>query len=313
MGSTNQKFGLRPLTKYTRAVLELVLAGILWGASFTLVNWALKEFSTSTLIFWRFLLAFLLGEIFLFVFFREDFKKSHSDIMLSAPAGFFLALSLILQTQGQIYTTATNSGFITSLYVIIVPLIGGIFYRHKIRLAHFALGITAFIGMGMLLNIHDFSAYKFNQGDLLTLACAVAAAFHIITVGIKAPKTQSAFRFNTYQNFWTLLVVLPFLAFEIIHKNVSLWPNPSFKTIACLVSLSILVSMVAFFLQVRSQKILSTTTSSLLCLLEAPNAFLFALFFLNESLGMIQVLGMILILLSSAFSIYIDRPQDGHN
>jgi drug/metabolite transporter (DMT)-like permease len=301
------------LTKYTRAVLELILAGILWGASFTLVNWALKDFSTSTLIFWRFLLAFIIGEAILFFFFREDFKKSRSDIQLSSLAGFFLALSLILQTQGQIYTTATNSGFITSLYVIIVPIIGGIFYRHKIRPAHFLLSLTAFAGMGLLLNIHDFSAYKFNQGDLLTLACAVAAAFHIITVGIRAPKTQSAFRFNTYQNFWTLLMVLPFLGYEISQKNISMWPNPSFKSVASLVSLSVLVSVLAFFLQVRSQKVLSTTTSSLLCLLEAPNAFLFALFFLNESLNPTQIAGMILILSSSAFSIYIDRPDNGHN
>lgn len=310
MASINQKSGQRPLTKYTRAVLELGLASILWGASFTLVNWALKDFSASTLIFWRFLLAFILGEAFLFIFFREDFKKSHSDIKLSAPAGFYLALSLILQTQGQLYTTATNSGFITSLYVIIVPIIGGIFYSHKIKIAHLALGITAFVGMGLLLNIHNFSTYKFNQGDLLTLACAVAAAFHIITVGLRAPRTQSAFRFNTYQNFWTLLVALPFLVYEISQKNVSLWPDPSFRSVASLISLSILVSMLAFFLQVRSQKVLSTTTSSLLCLLEAPNAFLFALFFLNESLAPIQVAGMVLILGSSALSVYVDRPQN---
>lgn len=301
------------MTKYTRAILELSLAGIIWGASFTLVNWALKEFSTSTLIFWRFLLAFVLGETFLFLFFREDFKKSHSDIKLSAPAGCFLALSLILQTQGQIYTTATNSGFITSLYVIIIPIIGGIFYRQKIKIAHFILGLTAFTGMGLLLNIHNFNAYKFNQGDLLTLACAVAAAFHIITVGQRAPKAKSAFRFNTYQNFWTLLMVLPFLGYELSQKNIFLWPNPSFRSVASLISLSIFVSALAFFLQVRAQKVLSTTTSSLLCLLEAPNAFLFALFFLNERLESLQIIGMILILSSSAFSIYVDRPQDGQN
>lgn len=300
------------MTKYSRAVLELSLAGILWGASFTLVSWALKDFIPSTLIFWRYLLAFILGEVFYFIFYREDFKNSHSDIKRSAPAGFFLAMSLILQTQGQLYTTATNSGFITSLYVIIVPILGGLFYRHKIKFAHFILCLTAFAGMGLLLNIHDFSAYKFNQGDLFTLACAVASAFHIITVGLRARETRSAFRFNNYQNFWTLIIVLPFLIFETTYKKASLWPAaPSFRAVASVVSLSIFVSILAFFLQVRSQKILSTTTSSLLCLVEAPNAFLFATFFLNESLNPIQIIGMLLILGSSAFSVYVDRPQNG--
>lgn len=299
------------MTKYSRAVLELLIASVLWGASFTFVRWTLEDFSTSTLIFWRFLLAFILGEAFLFLFFRQDFRNSHSDIKRSVVAGILLALTLILQTQGLLFTTATNSGFITSLYVIFVPLIGGLFYRQKIKPAHFALGIAAFAGMGLLLNIHDFNAYKFNQGDLLTLVCAFVSAFHIITVGQKAPEARSAFRFNNYQNFWTLIVVVPFLIYETTTQHTAFWPEKaSLRSIASLVSLAILVSMIAFFLQVRSQKILSTTTSSLLCLLEAPNAFLFATFFLNENLNWIQIVGMILILGSSALSVYVDRPKN---
>lgn len=277
------------------------------------MRWALEDFSTTTLIFWRFLLAFLLGEIFLYVFKRDEFKASHADISLSALAGFFLFLSLIFQTQGLLYTSATNSGFITSLYVIIVPIVGGIFYRHQIKLFHFILGLTAFLGMGLLLNIHDFSSYKFNQGDLLTLACAVASAFHIITVGIRAPLSKSAFRFNNYQNFWTLISVIPFLIFETQYQQKHFWPEHiGFRAMASILGLALFVSILAFFIQVRSQKILNTTTASLLCLLEAPNAFLFALFFLGEKLAPLQLGGIFLILGSSVLSIYMDRPQHGN-
>ena len=67
--------------------------------------------------------------------------------------------------------------------------------------------------------------------------------------------------------------------------------------------------MLAFFLQVSSQKVLSTTTASMLCLLEAPFSFLFATLILGETLIGLQILGAFLILLSSALSIYVDRPQ----
>lgn len=314
MGSTKPKFGPKHLTKYSRAVLELFFAAILWGASFTLVRWGLEDFATSTLIFWRFLLAFILGESFLFLFFREDFKKSHADIKGALLPGFFLALSLLFQTQGLLYTTATNSGFITSLYVMIVPIVGGIFYRQRIKPWHFVLGLTAFIGMGLLLNLNNFENYQVNQGDLLTLACAVVSAFHIVIVGQKAKTLQSAFRFNNYQNFWTLLVVVPFLIYETNHQAATFIPETlGWRSVGSVIALSLLVSLLAFFLQIRAQKTLSTPTASLLCLLEAPNAFLFAAFFLNERLNPIQLAGILLILGSSALSIYVDRPQNRNN
>ena len=66
----------------------------------------------------------------------------------------------------------------------------------------------------------------------------------------------------------------------------------------------------AFSLQVLAQKTLSTTTASLLCLLEAPNAFMFAFIIFGEKLVGYQILGILLILGSSFFSVFIDRPKN---
>ena len=127
MALINQKFGLKLLTKnessYLTSVLFLVVAGIIWGMSFTCVKWALVDFTTTQLLFWRFFIAYVLGEIFLFIFKRNIWKKSHSDIILSLKPGLFLGGSLLFQIHGLHYTTATNSGFITSLYVILIPFI----------------------------------------------------------------------------------------------------------------------------------------------------------------------------------------------
>lgn len=295
------------INKYNQAVVELTLAGIIWGGSFTLVRWALIDFSATTLIFWRFIIAFLLGEAIHYFANKQLFKDSWSDARLAMLAGLFLGLSLFFQTYGLNFTTATNSGFITSLYVVLIPIIAALFFRHKIKPHHIFLSLLAFTGMGFLL---DLSTFSIQLGEILTLGAAVTAAFQIMFIGKVAKHAKSAFRFNTYQSFWSWITVLPFLVFEVRAKDLSLWPpNPSFTAVASVVALALLVSLFAFYLQVRAQRTLSTTTSSMLCLLEGPFAFIFAAYYLNERLNGVQFFGAFLILLSCALSVYMDKPK----
>ena len=295
------------LGKYNQAVLELTIAGIIWGGSFTLVRWALADFSASTLIFWRFVLAFVVGEAILYFFNPTLFKNSWPDARSAMLAGFFLGLSLFFQTYGLNYTSVTNSGFITSLYVVLIPIIGALFFRQKIKPRHIILSLLAFAGMGFLLNMQDFNL---NVGELLTLAAAFTAAFQIMFIGKVAKNTKSAFRFNTYQTFWSLITILPFLVFETSGKKISLWPEVvHWQSVLSVVGLALIVSMLAFYLQVRAQRTLSTTTSSMLCLLEGPFAFIFAAYFLSESLDGLQLFGASVILMSCALSVFLDRPQ----
>lgn len=294
-------------SKYNLAVIELTFAGIIWGGSFTLVRWALVDFAASTLIFWRFVLAFVVGEAILYFFNRELFRNSWPDARSSMLAGFFLGLSLFFQTYGLNFTSVTNSGFITSLYVVLIPIIGALFFRQKIKPRHIILSLLAFAGMGFLLNLQEVSL---RLGELLTLAAAFTAAFQIMFIGKVAKKTQSAFRFNTYQTFWSLITILPFLFFETGTNKISLWPEVvHMQSVLSVVGLALLVSMLAFYLQVRAQRTLSTTTSSMLCLLEGPFAFIFAAYFLSESLDGMQLFGALLILTSCALSVYMDRPK----
>jgi drug/metabolite transporter (DMT)-like permease len=297
------------ISQYNRAIIELFVAGVIWGASFTAVRWALVDFSTTTLMFWRFVFAIAGGELFLFLFRREDYRKSWSDFKLASKAGIFLGFSLLFQIYGLNFTTATNSGFITSLYVILIPIIGTLFFKQKIYPRHIVLSLSAFAGMGLLLDLRTFTMQK---GDLLTLVAALTAAMQIIFIGQSAAKAKSPFRFNTFQTFWSLLVSLPFLIFETQAKHIPMWPEaPSARAWLSVLGLAFFVSLFAFFMQVRAQRILSTTTSSMLCLLEGPFAFIFGALFLGESLTGIQALGAVVILASCAFSVFFDRPKHG--
>lgn len=292
-------------TKHTLAVAELTLAGIIWGGSFTLVRWGLEDFSATTLIFWRFIIAFFIGEAISYFSDKTLFKTSHSDAKLALNAGLFLGLSLLLQTYGLNYTTATNSGFITSLYVVLIPIIAAYFFKQKIKPHHVILSLMAFTGMGFLLNLENF---KINIGEILTLGAAVTAAFQIIFIGQTASKAKSPFRFNTYQTFWSCMIILPLLVIETRTKHLSLWPDTvSMRSLLSVIALALFVSVFAFYLQVRAQRVLSTTTSSMLCLLEGPFAFVFAAYFLGENLNFIQLIGAFIILLSCALSIYYEK------
>jgi drug/metabolite transporter (DMT)-like permease len=292
----------------------LLIAGVIWGLSFTCVKWALVDFTTTQLLFWRFFIAYILGEIFLYLFKPDSWRNSHSDILLSLKPGIFLGLSLLFQIHGLHYTSATNSAFITSLYVIFIPFISIIFFKTRIKNLHFIFAGLAIIGMSFLLDIPQMLVAKnglaFNIGDLLTLGSSATAAFQIIYIGITAKKSKNTFRYNNYQTFWSLLVIIPFFIYESEIKNISIWPI-SVRPLSYLglFLLVVFVSMIAFFLQVQAQKKLSTTTASMLCLLEAPFSFLFASLLIGESLVGLQIWGALLILLSSTLSIYIDRPK----
>ena len=296
------------LDKYGLAVIELTCAAVIWGASFTLVRWALVDFSASTLIFWRLIVAFVAGELIHFFSNPKLFKSSWSDSKLSMLAGIFLGLSLIFQTYGLNFTTATNSGFITSMYVVLIPVIGALFFKHKIKPHHILLSMLAFTGMGFLLSLDNLNI---QRGELLTVVAAITAAFQIIFVGRVARHAKSAFRFNTYQTFWSWVAILPFLVLEVRIKDLHLWPQEvHLKSMLSMLGLAFFVSVFAFYLQIRAQRILSTTTSSMLCLLEGPFAFFFAAFFLAEKLGGFQFFGAFIILLSCALSVFMDRPKD---
>ncbi len=301
------------MTVYRIAVLKLVTAGIIWGLSFTLVRWSLESFTTTQLLFWRFLMAFVIGEILFFVFNRQDFKKSNSDIKIARNTGLFLGLSLLFQIHGLNFTTATNSAFITATYVVMIPFVAYILFKQKIQKYDVSLAIMALSGMILLLNVFKdstFSLGNFNYGDALTVVSAVTAAIQIILIGIYAKTCVSSFRFNNYQTFWAFIACSPFILYETQTKNIGLWPeHVTSLALWGMILLVLSVSILAFYLQVSAQKNLPTATASMLCLLEAPFSFIFATMLLKETITPIQGLGAFVIITSAFLSVYFEQKK----
>ncbi|MGE0633984.1 MAG: DMT family transporter [Pseudobdellovibrionaceae bacterium] len=283
------------------AVIELIFAGVLWGFGFIASVWCLQSFSPLSLTTTRFAIASAVGLLILLIP-RVREGIGNRDFWTAAIPGFMLSATLILQTWGLKYTTATKSGFITTLYVMLVPVFEMFFMKRKLHFMHAPLVFLALVGTAMIV---DLKWDGFNLGDLLTLICAFTAALHIFYLGIVSPKIKNSFAFNTFQSIWASLLALGCIPF---------FEGPHFKGMIPqawigLTSLAFGSTLIGFYLQVKAQRILSPSLSSLLFLLESPFAMIFAILILHEALVGFQFVGAVIIFASAICATVLESQK----
>ena len=282
----------------TQGVVELLIATLIWGFGFVATQWTLKFFDSASINFLRFFLAFLIGlvivKIFAPAFGYSDSKPKLKIIFsdyakIAAGPGVLLGLMIAMQTWGLEFTSVTNSGFITTLYVVFVPLISYVAFKLIPRPWHYLWLLLSLVGAAFMMELKLTDA---NKGDLYTLICAVLGAAQIVWVERVSKKIKSAFIFNVFQSFWAFLATL---AFWPIYGRIH-WSLPDAKGSLGLMSLVFGSTLFAFALQIKAQKKISANLASILFLLESPFAALFGFILLNESMGFLKVCGAILIL-----------------
>lgn len=281
-----------------------MLAGILWGYGFLATKWALIEFSVYDLLFYRFLIAFFACEFYLLFFDRPRFLSTLKEFRLALWPGLLMAGVFIPQTIGLKFTTATKSGFITTLYVLMVPVLNRVLFKVKIDPKFYGLALLALLGTTLLLDMFSQTP-DIVLGDWWTLGGAFMAALQIIAIGILVTRSQSAFRFNSFQNFWVLVCITPFY----FAQDKITFSSESWLPWFAIVSLAIGSSIIAFTIQVRAQKVLSPETASQFFILESPVAFFFAYLFLNETLSAIQIVGAAIILISTYLTLKLEQTS----
>jgi drug/metabolite transporter (DMT)-like permease len=292
-----------PTDEKKKATVELLVASVIWGFGFVATVWALEEFSPIGFMSMRFALAWMVGELLRYLFFStQGAFFSWEEFKISAGAGLLMASFLLPQTIGLIFTTATNSGFLTILYVILVPLLSWVLFRTKHALNVYLLASIAFVGAFLLMGAQ---LTGFNLGDLWTLLCAFMAALHILYVGRVSHKIQDSFRFNNYQSLWCLIAVLPLIPLD---PQFSYWAS-GVKPWVGLMATAFGSSLLGFMIQIRAQKVLSDTTASQLFLLESPFAMLFGYLLLSEQITPLKLSGAFLILLSSYITLRLERDD----
>lgn len=284
------------------ALAQLLTATMLWGFGLIATVWALRVFTPVETLVYRFFLASLIGLSIEFLLQRRWRLFSRKEILISLPAGIIMGLMQLTQTIGLRTTTATKGGFITSLYVILVPLISTVFLRNQSPPRVYIMAFIALIGTYLLMGA---SPDTLIMGDLWVFICAIFAAVHIIYIGRKAGQIQNAFGFNTLQSLWSFIILAPMLSFQ---KSFTLQTSDTLA-IAGLMFLIFGSSLTAFVLQIKAQKYISTTMTTILTLLESPFAAILGYFLLSESLDARQAFGGALILGTSMAYVILDSPK----
>ncbi|RYZ80994.1 MAG: EamA family transporter [Proteobacteria bacterium] len=127
---------------------------------------------------------------------------------------------------------------------------------------------------------------------------------HIIYIGRITKKLKDPFRVNNFQSLWALVAIMPF----VISSDTIQWGPLSAKALWGLLILAGACSVLAFFIQVRSQRVLSDSTASMLFLLESPYAFFFAYLLMGDRLSVAQGIGGVLIVLAAIGTVLFERP-----
>lgn len=200
--------------------------------------------------------------------------------------GLVMAVASSLQQIGITMTTAGKAGFITALYIILVPLMG-VFIGKKIpRIIWFCV-VLAMAGFYLLCVKEGFSISK---GDILVLFCSVGFSVHIMTIDHFTSKGVDGVKMACIQFAVAAIVMTP-LMFALENPSVSGLLS-AWMTIAYA---GILSSGVGFTLQIVAQKDTDPTTATLIMSFESVFAAVSGCLFLNEVLLPKEILGCILV------------------
>ena len=281
------------MKKQIKSSLLLLLATVIWGSAFVSQSVGMDHIGPFTFQAVRCAVAFL-GLILVIAIadcFKKDgqsFLKRWTDPQLwkaGLLCGIPLFLACNLQQVGLVDTDAGKSGFLTAMYIVIVPLIG-IFLKRK---ATIMVPISVSIAVVGLYFLSCVGVTRINTGDLLTIGCAVMFAVQITFIDIFAQNTD-ALRLNAIQA----------LVCSVLSACVMLFTeNPTWKGIAnCslpLLHTGLLSMGLAYYLQIIGQKHLDTTPASLIMSLESVFAAAFGALILRETMTGWEILGCILV------------------
>lgn len=251
--------------KFRKAISEagLLYAAAIWGSTFFLVKSSLAHIDPVVLVGYRFALAALLLAVVCMVMKKPLFRDLRRGLFL----GLLLWLLYIPQTIGLGITTASNSGFITGLFVAFVPVFSYLIFRRKPS----ALGITATAVSLSGLWILTGGLRDINNGDLLTLITAVTYAIHILYVDKYLQDGSDPYVLCFQQFLFTGVASL--VAGLVLGLPFGVGTS---ATLMIVIFLTIFPTFSAFLIQVVAQKHTSPLRVSLIFAFEPVFAAIFA-------------------------------------
>ncbi len=216
---------------------------------------------------------------------REE-KRARRRITLIGGicCGLALSTASLLQQKGILHTAVAKAGFITALYIIIVPVMG-LFFRKKVRRLVWVSVALAVAGMYLLCIKESFAIGK---GDFFVFLCAIVFSIHILIIDYFSPKADGV-----------ALSCIQFYTSSIIcGAGMFLLETPSWQAIVSgwmpILYAGILSCGVAYTLQIIGQKGMDPTVASLILSLESVISLIAGWILLGQKLDLREIMGCVL-------------------
>lgn len=218
---------------------------------------------------------------------QADYKKN--TIIGGICCGIFLMAASSFQQMGIVYTTAGKAGFITAMYMILVPIINFVIFKKRNSWLVWLAVLVGVAGMYLLCVKEGFSLTK---GDTLVCICALFFSMHILCCDHFVQK-GNAIKISAIQ-FATVAVLSAIVAFITEEPTVAKLQEALVPILYC----GIMSAGVGYTLQIVAQKFTDPTIASLLMSLESVFAVIAGALLLHEEMSSRELMGCIIMFIA---------------
>ena len=292
--------------KETTGSLMLFVTAMIWGSAFLAQQSGMEHIGPFTMQAIRYTLAGLALLPFIAIcdkmgkFTKKPVTHEEKKFQYGSGAvcGVLLCAASILQQYGLLYTSVGKSGFITALYIVLVPLIGLLFGR-KTDVFTWIYAVIAVVGL-YILSVSG--AVSVNVGDLLTLGCAVIFALHILKIDSVSGKLDGV-RLACTQFF--VCAALSYVGMFALETPV--WSD-ILRSWFPIVYAGVMSGGVAYTMQILGQQSVPPTIASMIMSLESVFAALFGWLSGGQTLSGRELLGCAIMFAAIVLS-QLPRPK----
>lgn len=272
-------------TTQVRNSFLLLLTAIIWGMAFVAQSAGMEHVGPFTFNSVRNVIGgiVLIPCIFLFRKIKTEKRPliTKTELMGGLCCGIALFAASSFQQLGLLHTTVGKAGFITALYVVIVPILG-LFFRKRVSFVTWICVVLAVAGLYLLCMTEG--SFALGYGDLLALIGSALFAIHILIIDYFSPRGDGV-----------VISCIQFFTCGILSGIGMLFENPMMGEVLTakwpILYAGVLSCGVAYTLQVVGQKGVNPTVASLILCLESVVAVLAGWLLLNETLSMREFVG----------------------
>ncbi len=270
----------------------LLLTSIIWGTSFVAQAAGMEYIGPFTFSVIRYILGgTMLIPVIIYLRKRSD---NPGDLKLSVKygigCGIILAAASNFQQMAMLRASTGKAGFITALYIILVPVIGILLGRKTSPLIWFSV-LLALVGLYFLC-IGRSGHYTFEISDIQLLICSLIFSIHIIFIDNANTKGVDGVVVSSTQ-FYTAAVVSAFFVYPIdgLHYNMMPDMNLIISAFPALCYSGFMACGVAYTLQIIGQKDVNPTVASLIMSLESVVSAISGFLILHQKLKTDEIIG----------------------